>query len=701
MAANPKIYSATYSNVPVYEFNVSPGNHVMRRRADDWINATHILKVAAYDKPARTRILEREVQKGVHEKVQGGYGKYQGQSIPSFTPGSPRLTGSAGTWIPLHDGRALAERNGVLDKLLPIFDFVPGDRSPPPAPKHATAASSRPRVPRQHHPARRDDQYDAASVGQYQGDETPDNITIISDSMMEDDPYNSQYANPRKRKRAADQISVQDQQHQIWADALLDYFMLLESDDCFPAPPHPPPGINLDKAIDEKGHSAMHWAAAMGAIDIVKELMSRNARIDCVSNNLETPFMHSVLFTNNFDKQTMPKLARLLLPTVRKTDWFGSTVFHHIAATTSSRNKYLSARYYFDSLINVLLETWVPSEVTDLLNKQDKNGDTALHIAAQNGARKCVRALLGRNVAVDIPNQQGVTADDLIRQLNERRRTHHYDAGRARDMSSSPFAPDGRGPGVNGDSLVPAAAAVGGAVRLPDPQYRSQTATALMARIAPAILDKCRQLASTLEADVEIKEQEALEAERVARKRGAEVDSLRRQAADLGPLQLEASDPDLAMSDEREERELRGLIEEAEALLEMESVEELRLLIESSSQHRLSNGDPSFATSDGNDVEQPPGAMGPPAVAATNGISGADVNALAQKLARAQRERQKLVRDSVKSMSVAGLGEKQGDYKRLLRAALGVKDAEVEGMLNEVLKELEQEKEMAMLEEEG
>jgi transcription factor MBP1 len=51
----------------------------MRRRADDWINATHILKVADYDKPSRTRILEREVQKGVHEKVQGGYGKYQGR----------------------------------------------------------------------------------------------------------------------------------------------------------------------------------------------------------------------------------------------------------------------------------------------------------------------------------------------------------------------------------------------------------------------------------------------------------------------------------------------------------------------------------------------------------------------------------------------------------------------------------------------
>ncbi|KAI7250430.1 hypothetical protein KC335_g17083, partial [Hortaea werneckii] len=89
------IYSATYSNVPVYECNVE-GNHVMRRRSDDWINATHILKVADYDKPSRTRILEREVQKGTHEKVQGGYGKYQG------------------TWIPLEDGRDLAAKNGAL-----------------------------------------------------------------------------------------------------------------------------------------------------------------------------------------------------------------------------------------------------------------------------------------------------------------------------------------------------------------------------------------------------------------------------------------------------------------------------------------------------------------------------------------------------------------------------------------------------------
>lgn len=65
----------------MYELKID-GESVMRRRGDDWINATHILKAAGFDKPARTRILEREVQKGVHEKVQGGYGKYQGMITP-------------------------------------------------------------------------------------------------------------------------------------------------------------------------------------------------------------------------------------------------------------------------------------------------------------------------------------------------------------------------------------------------------------------------------------------------------------------------------------------------------------------------------------------------------------------------------------------------------------------------------------------
>lgn len=110
--------------------------HVMRRRQDNWINATHILKAAGFDKPARTRILERDVQKDVHEKIQGGYGKYQGW-FPLGTIATLSYT-ATGTWIPLESGQALAERHSVIDRLRPIFEFVPGAESPPPAPRHAS-----------------------------------------------------------------------------------------------------------------------------------------------------------------------------------------------------------------------------------------------------------------------------------------------------------------------------------------------------------------------------------------------------------------------------------------------------------------------------------------------------------------------------------------------------------------------------------
>ncbi|KAF2014928.1 apses-domain-containing protein [Aaosphaeria arxii CBS 175.79] len=696
--ADGKVYSGTYSNVPVYEMTVN-NTLVMRRRADDWINATHILKVADFDKPARTRILEREVQKGVHEKVQGGYGKYQG------------------TWIPLHDGRMLAERNGVLERLGPILDYIAGDRSPPPAPKHTTAASNRPKAARQTAAAARrannnknnkqqvnnnasnanntnngnnvysldginsfitnsqsqvsqisEDPYDDSvlqSRSQHFRDETPDNDTVVSESMLGDhDMMNSQYSTgSRKRKRGVDHMSIQDQQHQIWADALLDYFMLLDSEEGFVAPPEPPANVNLDRAIDEKGHSAMHWAAAMGDLEVVKELIRRGARIDCLSNNLETPLMRAVMFTNNYDKQTMPSMVKIFQQTVVRKDWFNSTVFHHIAATTASTNKFVCARYYLDTIINKLSETWLPDEVTRLLNEQDNNGDTAVMIAARNGARKCVRSLLGRNVDVERPNNKGETADDLIRELNQRRRIN----GRPRQASSSPFAPppehrlnghsqlDGPGSG----QLIPVPFP---SMSLREPvQYRSQTASHLMTKVAPTLMEKCEELALAYEAELQEKEAESVDAERVVKKRQAELEATRKQVEELrginNGLHIDLGDDEV---DRAQEEELRTLIEEAESLLEIEQKTELR---------RLCNITPQPNNSQMDLLEK---------------------LRLSLLLHKAQVERRDLVREVVANLSVAGMGERQGVYKALIAKAIGESEENVEAILPDMLRELEE-----------
>ena len=97
-----QIFKATYSGVPVYECIIKDVA-VMRRRSDAWLNATQILKVVGLDKSQRTRVLEKEVQKGIHEKVQGGYGKYQG------------------TWIPMEVAIELAEHYRIRELLEPII----------------------------------------------------------------------------------------------------------------------------------------------------------------------------------------------------------------------------------------------------------------------------------------------------------------------------------------------------------------------------------------------------------------------------------------------------------------------------------------------------------------------------------------------------------------------------------------------------
>ncbi|KAI5120380.1 hypothetical protein M0805_006902 [Coniferiporia weirii] len=107
--ASVKIYNAVYSSVQVYECMVR-GIAVMRRRADSFVNATQILKVAGVDKGRRTKILEKEILPGKHEIVQGGYGKYQG------------------TWIPLERGRELAIQYGIGSLLSPLFDFTPSQQ---------------------------------------------------------------------------------------------------------------------------------------------------------------------------------------------------------------------------------------------------------------------------------------------------------------------------------------------------------------------------------------------------------------------------------------------------------------------------------------------------------------------------------------------------------------------------------------------
>ncbi|ODV63433.1 KilA-N domain-containing protein, partial [Ascoidea rubescens DSM 1968] len=99
-----EIYIATYSGIDVYE-SLIDGIPLMRRCTDDWVNATQILKVAKFQKAQRTRILEREIQTGNHEKIQGGHGRFQG------------------TWVPLTIAKNLAKNHSIDKNIINLLNF--------------------------------------------------------------------------------------------------------------------------------------------------------------------------------------------------------------------------------------------------------------------------------------------------------------------------------------------------------------------------------------------------------------------------------------------------------------------------------------------------------------------------------------------------------------------------------------------------
>ncbi|KAJ5692695.1 hypothetical protein N7462_002118 [Penicillium macrosclerotiorum] len=656
MAGMESIYSATYSSVPVYEFKID-GDSVMRRRGDDWVNATHILKAAGFDKPARTRILEREVQKGVHEKVQGGYGKYQG------------------TWIPLPDGRMLAERNNILPKLLPIFDYVAGDRSPPPAPKH-TSNASKPRAPRKSTnrtaaaapeifnvvqpqrsmgpPTLPHEQYEMSAA--FDDNESIEQATLESSSMVADeDMLQMSQHGARKRKRGMTEaavMSISEQEHIIYGDQLLDYFMTVG--DAPQAtrvqPPEPPAHFQVDRAIDDSGNTALHWACAMGDLEIVQNLLHRGADVKALSIHEETPLVRAVLFTNNYEKRTFPALLDMLLDTVSFRDWFGATLFHHIAETTRSKGKWKSSRYYCEVLLDKLCKTCSQDEIDLLLSCQDDNGDTAALVASRNGAFRLVNMLLTHCPrAGDLMNKKGETATSISQ------RSHLADHDIPPAPSSVTMAND-QFDGIGGD-LMPSDrhSAV--------PPVESATTSDLLSKIGTIMAEANKKLAVTY-GNSKIDQQDSNDVanpEALFEQLESDRQKIQKQVAALAAREIEQEPSESQLG--RYER-LRA---NYESLVEQMQYAHLS--------QKLRTGAPS----------EPP----TPDLSSLKQDELVIRFQLAHDLVTAQKRRQSTVKQLAQQTADAGVSTKFDVHRRLVALATGLKEEELDPMAAELAETLE------------
>lgn len=342
--------------------------------------------------------------------------------------------------MPFERGVALAEHYNVDSLLRPIFDFVKGDQSPPLAPKHVTAASTRPRKPRNVDPKRKKVtvKRTAEEMMLLPPAQQPINYDVepSSFSLLNQDRYQDDHNHPnRKRARNLLDPSVYEDDTEednegvihenvalhdrTYAQKLLQYF--ISDDTGIPAILlRPPMDLDVNVIIDDEGHTSLHWAAAMGRLKLVNILIDLGADIYRVNYKGQTALMRSVLFTNNFDAKSFLLLIEMLKKTIFNIDKKDQTVFHHVAATASWKGKVHASRYYMECLIATLSNN--QSELISILNVQDVYGDTALSIAARIGNKKLVRLLMEAGASAEIANEEGMTAQDYLAEVDRNNR---------------------------------------------------------------------------------------------------------------------------------------------------------------------------------------------------------------------------------------------------------------------------------------
>lgn len=519
------------------------GVAIMRRQNDSWLNATQILKVAGVDKGRRTKILEKEIQTGEHEKVQGGYGKYQG------------------TWIPFERGLEVCHQYGVdelLQKLLTHNmrqDGVPSTDIDTPTKEQAMAAqrkrmynaSAEPRTngvtgtffknisstasqavaaiskarfdspgPRNRNPPSRApsfnrqpsmqsmDDFPGNSQQSYASDYGHNNVDSAYSTQNGHahahghSHSHSQHINgdgsepPRKRPRIsmtpADSFGYSNSMDmyagtfpgsptepnesfiysqagissnspandgfgplrplpfEVSPDAehkrsmLMSLFMDANPND------HSKHDmlrsltpLELDMPIDTQSHTALHWAATLSRMPLLRVLITAGAHPCRVNASGETPLMRACVVTNSMDLNSFPELLDVLGGTIDVRDDKGRTVLHHIAVTSAVKGRNMASRYYLESLLEwVVRQGSAPSSqnnppgasggaahsnapakmgigrfMSEIVNAQDHCGDTALNIAARIGNRSIISQLLEVGADPNIANRAGLRPVDF------------------------------------------------------------------------------------------------------------------------------------------------------------------------------------------------------------------------------------------------------------------------------------------------
>jgi transcription factor MBP1 len=620
-----------------------------------------------------------------------------------------------GTWVPFERGIELSAQYKVDHLLKPIFDYVPlsGD-SPPPAPKHITAASTKPRTvpqrsqaaiqnhvpvpsrpsfPRQTEVAQThfpepiysqptappmpdsdDEEVSGASDGESDGSTTQSSHSrsaSISSSARASSDEDFGHTNGRKRKH--EEMDHQYESHQLnrpiskYSQNLLDYFVQSKVEELPNVLRNPPADFDVNAPIDDEGHSALHWASAMGRLNVVRLLCDLHADIFQANNEDQIPLVRSIMFTNNYDSQCFTDLITYLRPSIIHRNKSGRTVFHQIAIMTSHRSKWPASRYYLDALIKDLCGQSTQEQLQRLksvLDYQDINGDTAITICARNQARKFCRLLLRANADIRIPNAHGRTAEEYIQEYESQRaqkRILRNGVPGTSYVSSSPVHQN------TYQSLQPTSATFASTQRNPRgfQTYISESAIRATQKIIPQMTEHLESLATSFDAELVDKEADLTQAKHLLQTMEGEIETSRTALTEMIKIFQEVDVPpaseDVVTIGEAVLSKIQERVET--------STKNLKMVVERGQSRDLALLVREEETSIISDSE-------------TKGTE--EQNSLANELTVLQSERRGLVDRIVDIIGNSGCGEKMAGYRRLIALCIGQRTDQVDGLLEQL-----------------
>ena len=432
--------------------------------------------------------------------------------------------------------------------------------------------------------------------------------------------------------------------------------MLLDSDPAYAAEhrPHMPDSSQIDRPVDTDGHTALHWACAMGDIDVAKELLLRKANVHARNVRGETPLIRAGLFANCYDKGTWPKMVHILQHTIMTPDYHGGTVFHHVALTASGGSKATRAKHYLDVLLNKLSEMAPPAEFFNFLNMQDKNGDTAFHMAARL-SRRCSKLFQAYGLPSDVPNNEGETVE---RVLSQKAKDRSKTSNGAIMPSSSPVQAAEHGVLTNSHSPSKFNASLG----LSGSNLRSGPSQSFSRSLNTLVASQLTGFLEAGEADMEEKDALLNDIERATERTSKEASAVRQKTYAL-TAGLDNGEDNDALRDE-----FKALLGEGERLEEQVQHRQLHKLVRQEENAPITlNGTEKL------DIK----------------LELTEREGLGHELHREQETRLQLVRDLVLAEANAGMTDGGQHLMTMVGKILGISTDGVEGVIDEILEHLE------------